>query len=543
VKKAILIVLVVILVLALGAAGFIGYRYWYNETHVFIEDAVYEKDADYIDLRGTGASMDHYLQLKAALPDCRIDWDVPFQGKPTDCNIQELTLTTVTEEDLEMLVWFPNLTKINASDSVDYFVLELLRLAYPDLTVTYFVDLGGIVYPPDTTELVLEEGGYEYSKLMENLVHLPRLTSLTLPKTSLTLEQLGEINLMYPGIRLRYTVPFRGQEMDPAITELDLSDLTPEELEQVVRELKFFPNLQTVELMDASDSSQLSLTDVQLLQEAVPGATFHYTFTFYNKKLSTTDTQVEYVNTRMRDSDEEQIRQILDVMDSCEKFVFNNCNISNGVMASIRDSYRDRTKVVWRIFFGNGGSCLTDREVIKMVYGLTNNNAGALKYCEDAKFIDFGHNESLTDISFIAHMPKLEAIILSGSPIKDLTPFEGNTSLYFLEIAYCGYITDLSPLSGCTNLGMLNLSYTGVTDLSPIDELPITNLTFVKTAVSDEEVERYSTLHPDCWVVSAGPQPYGKGWRYDENGDPAEYYKKLASKEIFNYANTHDTQW
>ena len=61
--------------------------------------------------------------------------------------------------------------------------------------------------------------------------------------------------------------------------------------------------------------------------------------------------------------------------------------------------------------------------------------------------------------------------------------------------------------------------------------------------MSDEEVERYSTLHPDCWVVHRGPQPYGEGWRYDENGDQAEYYMKLASKEIFNYANTSDTQW
>ena len=61
--------------------------------------------------------------------------------------------------------------------------------------------------------------------------------------------------------------------------------------------------------------------------------------------------------------------------------------------------------------------------------------------------------------------------------------------------------------------------------------------------MSDEEVQRYSELHPDCWVVDAGPQPYGKGWRYDEEGNQAEYYKKLASKEIFNYANTSDTQW
>ena len=542
-KKAIVILLVLILVLALGAAGVEGYRYWYNETHVFVEDAVYEEDATYIDLRGTGASMDHYLQLKAAMPDCVIDWDVPFQGKPTDCNTEALTLTTLTDDDLDMLSWFPKLTRIDASGCEDLDMIEKLQTVYPQLDVTYYVGLGSIVYPPDTTELILEDGTYDFALLLENLAHMPQLTSVSFPRTTLTLEQLDEVKQLYPGLEMSYTVSFRGQEMDPNITEMDLSDLTPEEVEQVALELKAFPYLQTVELMDASDKSALSLVDVQTLQEAAPGAIFHYTFTFYNKKLSTTDTEVEYVNKWMKDSDEAEIRQILDVMDQCTKFTFNNCHIGNEVMSSIREDYRGRTKIVWRIFFGNGGSCLTDREVIKMVYGLTNNNCGALKYCEDARFIDFGHNETLTDISFIAYMPKLEAIILSGSLISDLSPFEGNTSLYFLEIAYCTKITDLTPLAGCTNLGMLNISYCGVTDLSPIDDLPITNLTCVKTPIADEEVARYGELKPDCWIVDYGSQPYGIGWRYNRDGSQADYYKMLASKDVFYYGKTSDTQW
>jgi len=132
-------------------------------------------------------------------------------------------------------------------------------------------------------------------------------------------------------------------------------------------------------------------------------------------------------------------------------------------------------------------------------------------------------------------MPKLEAIILSGSMIRDLTPFEGNTSLYFLELANCTYVEDLTPLKSCTNLGMLNLSYTAVTDLSPVDELPLERFTFVRTDVSDAEIARYKELNPDCWVVCEGPQPYGIGWRAEKDGSFSEYYLMLASKEIFNY--------
>ena len=128
-KKAILIVLVVVLVLAVAAAGLLGYRYWYERSHIFIEDAVYKEDASYIDLRGTGTTMEHYLQLRAAMPECEIDWDVPFQGVPTDSTSRELTVTTLAEEDLEMLIYFPRLTKIDANGCKDYSVLELLRLA------------------------------------------------------------------------------------------------------------------------------------------------------------------------------------------------------------------------------------------------------------------------------------------------------------------------------------------------------------------------------------------------------------------------------
>ena len=45
-------VLIIILVLLLAAAGIAGGFWWYRETHIFVEDAVYEKKAESLDLRG-----------------------------------------------------------------------------------------------------------------------------------------------------------------------------------------------------------------------------------------------------------------------------------------------------------------------------------------------------------------------------------------------------------------------------------------------------------------------------------------------------------
>lgn len=538
-KKVLVVLLALCLLGGCAAGGF----WWYRHTHVFIDGAVYRADARALDLRGQDISFDHYQAIRQALPDCQVLWDVPFQGGRVSSDSQTLTITTLTEKDIRLLAYFPKLRKIDAMECADYGILGELQSAWPELEVDYLVDLGGMKYSPDVTELTLEEGTYDYDTLMLNLVYLPQVTRVTLPNTTLTLEQIQEIGLLYGGVRVEYTVSFRGAETDPGVTELDLSDLTPEEVDQVASELRFFPNLETVELMDGGGNSALSLPDVQKLQEAAPGTTFHYSFSFYGQTLSTTDTEVEYRYKYMKDSDEAEIRQILDVMDSCERFVFNGCHISDEVMARLREDYRGRTKIVWRVYFGNGGSCLTDREVIKMVYGLTNANSKSLRYCEDARFIDFGHNETLTDISFVEGMPNLEAIILSGSSIKDLTPFAGNKSIYFLEIAYCSYIEDLSPLSSCSNLGMLNVSYTGVTDLSPVDELPLERLTFTHTRVSDEEIARFKGVNPGCWLTYGNNNPYGVGWRYEEDGSQSEYYKKLASADIFNYAHASDTQW
>ena len=183
-------VLVVLLVLCLlGGCAAAGY-WWYRHTHVFIDDAVYRSDAQVLDLRGQDVSFDHYHKVCQALPDCRVLWDVPFQGGKAASDSKSITITSLTEKDISLLAYFPNLERIDASACTDYAMLEQLCFAWPELEVTYFVDLGGMKYPPDTKVLTLEEGTYDYNTMMENLVYLPQVGTLTLPNTTLTLDQL-----------------------------------------------------------------------------------------------------------------------------------------------------------------------------------------------------------------------------------------------------------------------------------------------------------------------------------------------------------------
>ena len=84
-KKLLILVLILALVLA---ALVVGVRMWseyrYQNDHIFVEDAVYRKDAASLDLRGTGISLAHYETVRQQLPNCVIAWELPFQGGCVD---------------------------------------------------------------------------------------------------------------------------------------------------------------------------------------------------------------------------------------------------------------------------------------------------------------------------------------------------------------------------------------------------------------------------------------------------------------------------
>ena len=67
-KKVLTILLVVLLVIALAVGGYMVYQY----THIFVDDAVYAKNSEVLDLRGEDISIEHYLSVREQLPDCHV---------------------------------------------------------------------------------------------------------------------------------------------------------------------------------------------------------------------------------------------------------------------------------------------------------------------------------------------------------------------------------------------------------------------------------------------------------------------------------------
>ena len=532
----VLIVLVLVLVLLIG--GTLGFL-WYRNSHVFVEGKAYPMAAESLDLREEDISFGHYETLCSLLPECDILWNVPFQGGKFPSDSQVLTVSTLTQQDVELiLAYFPGLKTLDATACSDYPVLELLKAQKPDCKVNYQVSLGGKSFAPDTTELVLENGDFEFITMMANLIYLPKVQTIQMKMPELTMEQIGELRAAYENIAVSCTVEILGKEYDSQVEELDLQHLTSEQVAEVAEKLPMLSGVGYVELCKEDGTSNLTKEDVLALKKALPDATFHYVFDFYGEKIDTTADKVHIKLKNIGDAGIDELRMALSLMEDCDRFLVEYCRISYELLAQVREEFRDNVKLVWRVEFG-GGSAYTDVEVIRCTYDLVDDNCYNLIYCEDTRFMDIGHNEWLDAVPFVAGMPNLEGIIASGAPIRDLTPFKDCKKLKFLEIAFCEYIEDLSPLAGCEQLQMINISNSHALDLSPLDNLPLTHFVHRlnpsgKSRVSLDEQARFIQQHPDCWTSFDGAQPYGVGWRYGEDEvTPLAYYAML--REVFRY--------
>jgi len=453
-----------------------------------------------------------------------------------DPDRQEEHLSVIMDAgDLYTLDYYPNLKTVDLSGSTCYSAIVDFASKRPHLDITYSVSLGATDVSSKATSTALKPGSFDYDLLMENLQYLPNLTALSLPDVQLSAEQLNTLRETYPQISLDYTVELFGSSLSVDTTELDLSSMVSDRVEEACRKLG-----QMTGLTDVTLSSNLSFEDVDKLQTAVPHIRFHYSFHLLGKTVSTGDDEIIYKDLNFGDSEEVEIRKALKILDHTSRFVLDNCGFSNETLAKLREDFRDGPKVIWRVWFGkeNRYTTLTDDDTIRAVYNVTDDTCGPMKYLEDVKYMDIGHNEFLSDLSFVGYMPNLEVLIASESAVKELTGFDNCKKLTWLELAYCYKLENIDALAGCDGLKYLNLSYSKVKSFEPLDGLKLERFVYLSPKASTKEQNTFTTIHPkaECITVFYGySMPYSYGWRYDDNGKTMFWYYKDVIREVFEY--------
>ena len=396
------------------------------------------------------------------------------------------------------------------------------------------VSIGNTTVNKSATELTLASGEFDPEMLAKAIPKLSKLTKLSFPDTNLSGEEMELIRKAAKGVEIDFTVEINGQSCDQATTKLDLSGLTSDQVAETAEKLCLFSELSEIELMSGV-SCALTLDDVKQLAEVAPNANIHYEFDLFGKHISTLDERVEYDSVEIGNEGVEEIRKALSVMTGCKYLLLDSCGIDNEAMAQLRDEFPDK-KIVWRIYLDTGYpfDFLTDEQVLRITYGLNDENSKVLQYCTDVVYLDIGHNEALTDFSFISNMTQLECLIASLASVTDLSPLVSCQKLIWLELIDCYYLTDISPLKNIPSIRYLSISETEVSDISATDSLPnLERFGAVKRNIAPEAQERFRQLHPDCIAIfDWGANPYGYGWRYN-HGTTFEYYAKM--REVFHY--------
>lgn len=288
----ILILLAVLFLLAALAAGVWGLKY-YHENYISIDGILIRRDItrmDFsgapveqwerlmelsgltqLDLSGTGLTCDQYDILQEALPQCQIQWDVLFQGQYLPCSTQSLTLTYLTEGDVELLDYFTELRTVDAGSCSDLDSLLELQRRHPKCQVSYNVTIAGEAWPQDADYLVLS--GANTDTIRENLTYLPRVQRILLTKPLPPMEDIEALRKAFPQIEITYLVDILGFAATPESTELDLSDLPMPDTRAVEQALAYLPNTKKITMCNCGISNE----EMDALSKAHPDVRFIWT--------------------------------------------------------------------------------------------------------------------------------------------------------------------------------------------------------------------------------------------------------------------------
>lgn len=451
---------------------------------------------------------------------CGCTGKVEFAQGKIAADVTELAIVLQPGETA-LLDMLPELKSVDLRGSENYGEIVAWADAHPGVDVRYSVRFpDGTVAENDAVTLDLSGlRGEDIPQAVELMACLPELSELVLLPGDFSPAEVERLTSAVEGLEFEYTYDLGGIAVDHFAGSLDLSALSREAVAEARELLPRLPELSHVEL-GRSDMSALSWDDVYALIEACPHVDFDYAFTVYGKIYNLDSTVMDFNHMPIYDNGAEAV-QAARCMKKLEVLDMDFCGVPNEAMEQIRNALPG-VKVIWRIWFGTGYSVRTDVEKIlaskPSVGGILHDaDVQVLRYCTDVKYIDLGHNEVITDISFVASMPRLEVAILAMNDIVDISPLANCPELEYLEIQTNERLGDLSPLANCKKLAHLNTARCrNVSDISSLYGLEKLERFYLggNNGVPQQQKDEFRALRPDCKFNDlVFSDPTSDGWR------------------------------
>ena len=425
---------------------------------------------------------------------------------------------------------FPALRYADLRGSDGYEEIAAWAAAHPEVEVLYSVKLAnGQVVENTATALDLSWiAGEQIDLTARQLTCLPALRQVQLGSLDGQRADMAQLQALFaarPDVEYSFDFSLGGQVYTPDASSVDLRGLSREELDAAAALLPVMKQLGEVELGSESDpGSQLVWADIAQLKASCPNAHFSYRFNLYGRALDLDAEELDYRGVQV-DDDGAALFEVLPCMSRCRLLDMDNTGVSNEAMAALRELC-PQTKVVWRIWFGELYSVRTDAERIlasKPSVGGMIYDASVLQYCTEMKYLDLGHNDELTDLSFAASMPELEVLIIAMTGITDISPLAHCDKLEYLELNSTD-VADLSPLEGHTALRHLNIaSCPKIRDIAPLYGITELERLWIgaETPVPADQVQSMRAAAPGCKIDTSTVDPHGNAWRFTRY-DPEE---------------------
>ena len=514
----------VLLAVAAIALLAVGIAVWFLLTHVWVAGAFYTRNAQVLDLRFADITGADYDKLREKSPDSEILWRIPFQGKTYDQNTDVLYVTTLTDEDVAALDYFTQLKTVEARECTDYPRLAALAARRPEVTVDYTVTIDGREYDWDAAVVSASDITDGEIELLTYLPELTAVTA-TGCRTPEQMEKLRDFCREKGfSFALRFgakTYPDTVQELDiTGITddELELLRLLPElktlhmvnpeaDPDTVAQLRSTYPGVDIaweVEIAGVSFPDDTTEVDLSTVLESSAAAK-----TSADTTTATTQTKTAEPAVTL---DLQELEKRMAYLPEAQQVFLGKCGLDNEELAALRERSREHYKLVWTVQLGKKLTARTDdttfMPVREHVYYFLDEDAYNLRYCEEMRCVDVGHM-GLTNINFVTGMPHLQFLILAhNGQLQDISPISSCKELIFLELDWSA-VKDFTPLVGCTSLEDLNIGLT-----YPSVE-PLMQMTWLKNLWMVERGGGYqlSQALPDTKIVATANVTVGAGWR------------------------------
>ena len=471
--------------------------------------------ADVADARGAAVSCADYEAAAARSGAERIRWSVPIGKDRYDSFSETLTLSSLPEDEIERLKYFPYLSVVDARGCADYAALAAAAAEREDLRFLWTVPTSaGEV---DGNAERLDAAGLGAEELERLAALLPRLKEVDLRRSLLDAAETDAFAAAHGELRTVYTVPLWGEEIPGDAEELRLGADARGDAEELAAALGRLKKLKKLDLRDCE------LTPEQLARvlPLCEGVETDYVIRLCGRIFTADCTEMDLSGAGSVDVAE--VETAASLLPKLKKVVMSDCGVSDEEMDAL-DQRHPEVRYVWTVYFSiyalrTDATFFCAADVPYLNYDapvLGDAQLYPVRYCRDMIALDLGHMW-IEDLSFLYNMPKLQYLILVGGRFRDITPIGSLQDLKYLEI-FQTMPRDISPLLNCKKLEQLNICYCSGFDISPLKEMKQLKRLWYAGLGPYRGAELIEAL-PDTQVYCPISDPDGStggGWREDE---------------------------